>query len=111
MATQQQVTEQKKTAIVLSVAINFLLYSLGSIVVLYTLFAFGLQNTPLGTVVATICLEGGLILLAFNKRAGWILVSVFQFIIAYSAANTTASLIMLAPAIFFLWTYFRKIHK
>lgn len=109
MATQQQVTPQRKTAILLSVAINLVLYLVGSLAVLYTLFAFGLQNTPLGTVVATICLESGLILLAFNKRAGWILITLFQFIIAYSAANTTASLVMLVPAIFFAWTFFRKI--
>ena len=98
----------KRRPIVLVAAINLALYTLGTLLVLYTIFAFGLQNTQLGTVVATICLEGGLIALAFNHRCGWLLIALFQAIIAYSVPNTPASLVMLIPALFFTWTFFRR---
>ena len=96
----------KKTPILISAAINLALYLLGTILVLYTIFAFGLQNTQLGTTVATVCLEGGLIALAFNRHWGWLLISFFQFVIAYSVSNTLASTVMLLPALFFAWTFF-----
>ena len=98
----------KKRPILISTAITLTFYTLGTVIVLYTIFAFGLQNTQLGTLVATICLYGGLIALAFKKRSGWLAISFFQFIIAYGVQNTVASLVMLIPALFFAWTFFRR---
>ena len=105
-ASKTRISSAKKRPILISAALNLALYVLGTLLVLYTIFAFGLQNTRLGTIVATVCLEGGLVALAFNKRWGWLLIALFQFIIAYAVPNTVASLIMLIPALFFAWKFF-----
>lgn len=99
----------KKRPILISAALNLAFYLSGTLLVLYTIFAVGLQNTRLGTIVATISLEGGLVALAFNKRWGWLLIAFFQSVIAYAVPNTVASLIMLVPALFFAWTFFGTI--
>ena len=106
--SKTQSSISKKRPILLSAAITTGLYAIGTLVVLYTIFAFGLQNTQLGTIVATVCLETGLVALALNQRWGWLLIAFFQSIIAYGVSNTTASLIMLIPALFFAWTFFRR---
>ena len=105
---QAQIYPNKKRPILISTAITLTFYTLGTIIVLYTVFAFGLQNTQLGTLVATICLYSGLGALAFKKRWGWLSISFFQFIIAYGVQNTVASVVMLIPALFFAWTFFRR---
>jgi hypothetical protein len=98
----------KKRRILLSSAITLFLYTAGTLLVLYTIFAFGLQNTQLGTLVATVCLYGGLLALGFEKRWGWLLIAFFQAIVAYSIPASSTSLIMLTPAIFFAWKFFTQ---
>jgi hypothetical protein len=108
VSPKTQLLPNKKRPIIISAAITVGFYALGTLIVLYTIFAFGLQNTQLGTLFATICLYTGLTALAFNKRWGWLPIAFFQFIIAYGIQNTTASLVMLVPGLFFAWTFFRR---